>query len=541
MHNMLNDKVVYQIYPKSFMDSNGDGIGDVQGIISKLDYLKNLGVDIIWLTPIFMSPQRDNGYDIEDYYNIDPIFGTMDDVETLIQEAKKRDLDIMFDMVLNHTSTKHEWFQKALQGDKTYQDYYFFKEKPTNWESKFGGNAWEYVESMKLYYLHLFDVTQADLNWENDEVFEEVCKIVNFWLEKGIKGLRFDVINLISKPEAFEDDFDGDGRRFYSDGKRVHEYLHKLNLETFGKHNDVITVGELSSTNIENGVRYADPKNQELSTIFNFHHLKVDYKNGDKWALKPFDFIELKQILSSWQYAMQDQDALMALFLNNHDQPRSISRFGNDKKYWKQSGKMLVIAMQLMRGMPYIYQGEEIGLPNSYFDSLETYRDIETVNMIRILKDKGLTEPEVKEIIHERSRDNGRTPIPWNRNHKYGFTTGKPWLSLSEYSDLQTVEDNLSDPDSIYYTYQSLIQLRKKLSVIQSGNIEFFALDHPELLIYKRELDHEFAIVYCNFSDKEIEYSDINQKGEVLLSNYDVNTLSNKNTFKPYEALVLKI
>ncbi|MEG0726861.1 MAG: alpha-amylase family glycosyl hydrolase, partial [Erysipelothrix sp.] len=247
---MLNDKVVYQIYPKSFMDSNGDGIGDVQGIISKLDYLKNLGVDIIWLTPIFMSPQRDNGYDIEDYYNIDPIFGTMDDVETLIQEAKKRDLDIMFDMVLNHTSTKHEWFQKALQGDKTYQDYYFFKEKPTNWESKFGGNAWEYVESMKLYYLHLFDVTQADLNWENDEVFEEVCKIVNFWLEKGIKGLRFDVINLISKPEAFEDDFDGDGRRFYSDGKRVHEYLHKLNLETFGKHNDVITVGELSSTNI---------------------------------------------------------------------------------------------------------------------------------------------------------------------------------------------------------------------------------------------------------------------------------------------------
>ncbi|WP_415696935.1 alpha,alpha-phosphotrehalase [Erysipelothrix inopinata] len=538
---MLNNKVVYQIYPKSFMDSNGDGIGDVQGIISKLDYLKNLGVDVIWLTPIFVSPQRDNGYDIENYYEIDPIFGTMEDVEELFLEAKSRDLDIMFDMVLNHTSTKHEWFQKALKGDKTYQDYYFFKEKPTNWESKFGGNAWEYVEDMKLYYLHLFDVTQADLNWENDAVFEEVCKIVNFWLDKGVKGLRFDVINLISKPEVFEDDFEGDGRRFYSDGKRVHEYLHKLNQETFGKHNDVITVGELSSTNIENGVRYADPKNQELSTIFNFHHLKVDYKNGDKWALKPFDFIELKQILSSWQYAMQENDALMALFLNNHDQPRSISRFGNDTQYWKQSGKMLAIAMQLMRGMPYIYQGEEIGLPNSYFESLETYRDIETINMIRILRERGLTESEVTAIIHERSRDNGRTPIPWNHSYQHGFTTGKPWLALSEYPELQTVEDNLSDSDSIYYTYHALIHLRKELPVIQSGNIEFLELDHPELLIYKRTLDQESVIVYCNFSNKEIDYTDIDQCGEILLTNYNVNSLSGKNTFKPYEALVLKI
>lgn len=541
MRNMLNNKVVYQIYPKSFMDSNGDGIGDVQGIISKLDYLKNLGVDVIWLTPIFVSPQRDNGYDIENYYEIDPIFGTMEDVEKLILEAKNRDLDIMFDMVLNHTSTKHEWFQKALKGDKTYQDYYFFKEKPTNWESKFGGNAWEYVEDMKLYYLHLFDVTQADLNWENDAVFEEVCKIVNFWLNKGVKGLRFDVINLISKPEVFEDDFEGDGRRFYSDGKRVHAYLHKLNQETFGKHNDVITVGELSSTNIENGVRYAEPKNQELSTIFNFHHLKVDYKNGDKWALKPFDFIELKQILSSWQYAMQEHDALMALFLNNHDQPRSISRFGNDTQYWKQSGKMLAIAMQLMRGMPYIYQGEEIGLPNSYFESLETYRDIETINMIRILRERGLTESEVTEIIHERSRDNGRTPIPWNHSYQHGFTTGKPWLALSEYPELQTVEDNLSDPDSIYYTYHALIHLRKELPVIQSGNIEFLELDHLELLIYKRTLDQESVIVYCNFSNKEIDYTDIDQCGEILLTNYNVNSLSGKNTFKPYEALVLKI
>ncbi|CAM4315125.1 alpha,alpha-phosphotrehalase [Erysipelothrix inopinata] len=541
MRNMLNNKVVYQIYPKSFMDSNGDGIGDVQGIISKLDYLKNLGVDVIWLTPIFVSPQRDNGYDIENYYEIDPIFGTMEDVEELFLEAKSRDLDIMFDMVLNHTSTKHEWFQKALKGDKTYQDYYFFKEKPTNWESKFGGNAWEYVEDMKLYYLHLFDVTQADLNWENDAVFEEVCKIVNFWLDKGVKGLRFDVINLISKPEVFEDDFEGDGRRFYSDGKRVHEYLHKLNQETFGKHNDVITVGELSSTNIENGVRYADPKNQELSTIFNFHHLKVDYKNGDKWALKPFDFIELKQILSSWQYAMQENDALMALFLNNHDQPRSISRFGNDTQYWKQSGKMLAIAMQLMRGMPYIYQGEEIGLPNSYFESLETYRDIETINMIRILRERGLTESEVTAIIHERSRDNGRTPIPWNHSYQHGFTTGKPWLALSEYPELQTVEDNLSDSDSIYYTYHALIHLRKELPVIQSGNIEFLELDHPELLIYKRTLDQESVIVYCNFSNKEIDYTDIDQCGEILLTNYNVNSLSGKNTFKPYEALVLKI
>ncbi|CAM3622315.1 alpha,alpha-phosphotrehalase [Erysipelothrix anatis] len=539
MQNKL--PIVYQIYPKSFYDTNGDGIGDVQGIIEKLDYLQYLGIDMIWLTPIFTSPQRDNGYDVADYLAIDPVFGTMESVETLIQEAKKRDIGIMFDMVLNHTSTEHAWFKRALK-DPQYQDFYFFREKPTNWESKFGGNAWEYVESLNLYYLHLFDVTQADLNWEHEPVFQALVDVVNFWLDKGIQGLRFDVINLVSKPnpDTFEDDFEGDGRRFYTDGPRIHEHLHRLNQETFGKYPNITTVGELSSTDVQNGVAYATPENKELSTIFNFHHLKVDYKDGKKWELMPFDFLQFKTLMKTWQDAMAANNANMSLFLNNHDQPRSVSRFGNDQEYPFESATALATAMQLMRGMPYIFQGEEIGLPNAYFDSIDDYRDVESINYYEILR-TSMSDNEALEILRQRSRDNSRTPIPWDDTIHHGFTTGTPWLGLTKYPNVQTVADNLDNPNSVFHYYRKLIALRKTLRIIESGSITFEAMDHPELMIYTREYNGETIVVVINFYGNTVAYQPKQNVKEILLSNVGRTTLTATCELKPYEACVYAI
>ena len=536
MQNKL--PVVYQIYPKSFYDTNGDGIGDVQGIIEKLDYLQHLGIDMIWLTPIFTSPQRDNGYDVADYLAIDPVFGTMESVEVLIEEAKSRNIGIMFDMVLNHTSTEHAWFKRALE-DPQYREFYFFRDKPTNWESKFGGNAWEYVESLNLYYLHLFDVTQADLNWEHEPVFQALVDVVNFWLDKGIQGLRFDVINLVSKPDpdSFEDDHEGDGRRFYTDGPRIHEHLHRLNQETFGKYPNITTVGELSSTDVHNGVAYAAPKNQELSTIFNFHHLKVDYKDGKKWELMPFDFLQFKTLMKTWQDAMAASNANMSLFLNNHDQPRSVSRFGNDREYPFESATALATAMQLMRGMPYIFQGEEIGLPNAYFDTIDDYRDVESINYYEILK-ASMTESDALEILRQRSRDNSRTPIPWDDTRHHGFTTGTPWLGLTKYPKVQTVADNLDNPNSVFHYYRKLIALRKTSQTIESGTITFEAMDHPELMIYTREYNGETIVVVINFYGNTVAYQPKENVKEILLSNVGRTTLATPCELKPYEACV---
>ncbi|CAM4278369.1 alpha,alpha-phosphotrehalase [Erysipelothrix aquatica] len=536
MQNKL--PVVYQIYPKSFYDTNGDGIGDVQGIIEKLDYLQHLGIDMIWLTPIFTSPQRDNGYDVADYLAIDPVFGTMESVEVLIEEAKRRNIGIMFDMVLNHTSTEHAWFKRALE-DPQYREFYFFRDKPTNWESKFGGNAWEYVESLNLYYLHLFDVTQADLNWEHEPVFQALVDVVNFWLDKGIQGLRFDVINLVSKPDpdSFEDDHEGDGRRFYTDGPRIHEHLHRLNQETFGKYPNITTVGELSSTDVHNGVAYAAPKNQELSTIFNFHHLKVDYKDGKKWELMPFDFLQFKTLMKTWQDAMAASNANMSLFLNNHDQPRSVSRFGNDREYPFESATALATAMQLMRGMPYIFQGEEIGLPNAYFDTIDDYRDVESINYYEILK-ASMTESDALEILRQRSRDNSRTPIPWDDTRHHGFTTGTPWLGLTKYPKVQTVADNLDNPNSVFHYYRKLIALRKASQTIESGTITFEAMDHPELMIYTREYNGETIVVVINFYGNTVAYQPKENVKEILLSNVGRTTLATPCELKPYEACV---
>lgn len=541
----FKDKVIYQIYPKSFYDSDGNGRGDFQGVIQKLDYLAYLGVDYIWFNACFLSPQNDNGYDVEDYYKIDPQYGTMEDFEQLCKEAKKRKINIMLDMVFNHTSTQHEWFQKALKGDEKYKNYYFFRKgtfdgkSPTNWESKFGGNAWQYVEQLDEYYLHLFDKTQADLNWDNPEVREEMIKVVNFWIRKGVEGFRFDVVNLISKPNVFEDDFEGDGRRFYTDGPHVHEYLRELNRKSFGKYPDSITVGEMSSTTLESCVAYAGENSNQLTMVFNFHHLKVDYRNKQKWSLKPFDFKELKHLFFTWQSGMQEHQAWNALFWCNHDQPRAVSRFGNDQVYHKQSAKMLATALHMLRGIPYIYQGEEIGMTNAYFDDIEQYRDVESLNYYRILKEKGYNEKEIFEILAARSRDNARTPMQWDATQHAGFTKGEPWIDcILNYQHIN-VEQSIKDEDSILHYYRALIQLRKKYPVIQEGTFVPYLEDHDQIFAYQRVFKDEEVLVLTNFYEQEahIQLADI-AGYTIVLSNYPKSKMEESLTLRAYEAMV---
>lgn len=542
----FENKVIYQIYPKSFYDTNNDGLGDLKGIVKKLDYLKFLGVDYVWITPFFISPQRDNGYDIADYYNIDPMYGTMEDFETLVDEAKKREIKIMLDMVFNHTSTEHQWFKKALAGDKKYQDFYFFRDgeentPPTNWISKFGGNAWEYVPTLKKYYLHLFDKTQADLNWDNPELREEIYKIVRFWMEKGVEGFRFDVVNLISKPATLENDYEGDGRRFYTDGINIHKYLKELNKNTFGQNKNIITVGEMSSTSMENCFKYAGKDEEELTMVFNFHHLKVDYNNKNKWALKPFDFQELKDLLNSWQVEMQEHNAWNALFWCNHDQPRIVSRLGDDKKYWKKSAKMLATVIHTLRGTPYIYQGEEIGMTNPYFSDIKKYKDVETLNYYDILTSNGTSKEETMKILMERSRDNSRTPMQWDNCLNAGFSKNTPWLSVAKNYDRINVESQINDSDSILNYYRELINLRKKYDVIALGKTIPLCENHKDAYLFKRVYKNQELLVINNFYGRETEvYLDFDISGykKILSNNKDNIILDNKITLKPYDAFV---
>lgn len=541
---------IYQIYPKSFYDSNNDGIGDLKGIIQKIDYLKELGVDYIWITPFYISPQRDNGYDVQDYKSIDPKFGTMEDFEELVKVAEKNHIGIMVDMVLNHSSTEHEWFQKALKGDPKYMDYYIFKspkdgKEPTNWISKFGGSAWEYVEELDKYYLHLFDKTQGDLNWDNPELRKEIYDIVNFWIEKGVKGFRLDVINLISKPDKYQDDHIGDGRRFYTDGPNIHKYLKELNKNTFGKHNDLITVGEMSSTTIENCIKYSNPKEKELDMVFNFHHLKVDYKDGEKWSLMDFDFKELKKILNNWQIGIDKGNGWNALFWSNHDQPRIVSRFGDDKKYHMESAKMLATTIHMMKGTPYIYQGEEIGMTNPDFPSIEDYRDVESINYYNILKEKGIDEEKIIKILNYKSRDNSRTPIQWNDSINGGFTKGTPWIKVNDDYKYINVEKSLKDKNSIFNHHKKLISLRKEYDIIAYGDYLPILEDHDEIFSYIRRYKDEVLLVINNFYGnntefilpRELELS--NYKRNIMISNYDDSPKSiERIRLRPYESIV---
>ncbi|RQN02822.1 alpha,alpha-phosphotrehalase [Clostridium butyricum] len=539
---------IYQIYPKSFNDSNGDGIGDLRGIITKLDYLKELGIDCIWLTPFYISPQRDNGYDIADYYNVDPLFGTMKDFEELVEEAKKRNIELMLDMVFNHTSTEHKWFKKALNGDERYKNFYIFKkgkneEAPTNWVSKFGGSSWEYVEKFDEYYLHLFDKTQGDLNWENDEVRSEIYKVVNFWINKGVKGFRLDVINLISKPDIYLNDNSGDGKKFYTDGPKIHKFLKELNENTFGKYEDIVTVGEMSSTTIENCVRYSNPEEKELSMVFNFHHLKVDYKNGDKWTLMDFDFKELKKLFKDWQNGMESGNGWNALFWCNHDQPRIVSRFGNCSKYHKESAKMLATSIHMMRGTPYIYQGEEFGMTNPEYTSINQYRDVESINFYNILMNKGVDKEKALEILREKSRDNSRTPVQWNNKKNAGFTSGEPWIPVGNLYENINAENALNDKDSVFYHYKNLISLRKQYDVISDGSFKIILENHDKVYAYTRSYKNTNLIVLNNFygedTDVTIEKELIEGNSKTLISNYkDSGSLSKNIKLRPYESIV---
>ncbi len=553
----FSKKTVYQIYPKSFRDTNGDGFGDIPGVIEKLDYLRELGVDYLWLTPFFPSPQNDNGYDVADYCAIDPKFGTMEDLENLVSQSEKRGMGIMLDMVFNHTSTYHPWFQKALAGEEKYQKYYIFKEgtpdhAPTNWQSKFGGSAWEYVPALKKWYLRLFDVTQADLNWDNPQVREELKEILRFWKGKGIQGFRFDVINLVSKPEVMEDDFEGDGRRFYSDGPHIHEYLKELVRDAGIE--DFVTVGEMSSTSLAHCIRYSAPEEKELSMCFHFHHLKVDYKDGDKWALMEPDYRRLKELFTEWQTGMQKGGGWNALFWCNHDQPRIVSRIGDEHAYWKQSAKMLAGMIHLMRGTPYIYQGEEIGMLNAHYPSIDQYRDVESLNYYEILLEKGRTEEEALGILAARSRDNSRTPMQWSKETYGGFSKAEPWLPMSaEFREEITVEAQEKDPDSILAFYKKLIAMRKEYPVIGKGEISFLETGTDMVIAYQRALGEQEMLVFCNLDGKE---QGIRLDGEwkgykVMLENYSMpwgeplpaegrEPLEEISyVMKPYELLVL--
>ena len=542
----FHKSVVYQCYFKSFYDSNGDGVGDLRGVTAKLDYLQKLGVDYIWLNPFFPSPQRDNGYDVADYCAVDPRFGTMADFEELSREAEKRGIRLMLDMVFNHTSTEHEWFQKALAGDPDYEDYYIWREggpdgtPPNNWESKFGGNAWQYVPEKGKWYLHLFDPTQADLNWENPRVRKELQNVIRFWMGKGVKGFRFDVVNLISKG-SYESDDQGDGRRFYTDGPRVHEFLHELNEATFGTDAEIITVGEMSSTSMENCYTYAGADTGELSMVFSFHHLKVDFVGNEKWVLVPFDFQKLKNILFSWQTGMSDHNAWNAVFWCNHDQPRVVSRFGDEGEYWKPSAKMLGTVIHCLRGTPYVYQGEEIGMTNPGFTSLDQYRDVESINHFHILRDRGLHEDSAYDILRVHSRDNSRTPMQWDASEGGGFSEAEPWISMNPNHKTINAASQVDDPDSIFAHYRKLIALRKQYDVIANGDFAPLDMAHPSVLAYTRRTDREDLVVINNFYRKEADWTcPVDLDGfTCLLSNYADSRAETKLHLRPYESLVL--
>ncbi|OJF97191.1 alpha,alpha-phosphotrehalase [Alkalibacterium sp. 20] len=546
----LHDKVIYQAYPKSFKDTDGNGIGDLNGVIEKLPYLEELGIDMLWLNPFYKSPQNDNGYDIADYVSIDPLFGSWEDFDRLVEEAGKHSIDLMLDMVLNHTSTDHDWFQKALAGDKKYQDFYILRDAqsdgslPTNWESKFGGPAWSKFGDTDKYYLHLYDVTQADLNWRNPKVREELYNVVNFWLEKGVKGFRFDVINVIGKAEEMEDAKDGVGKAHYTDTPIVHEYIKELNKETFGQYEDIVTVGEMSSTTVENGIQYSHPDTDELSMIFSFHHLKVDYKDGEKWTKAPFDFIELKRILDEWQAGMAEGGGWNALFWNNHDQPRAVNRFGDVKNHPIETATMLAQTIHLLRGTPYIYQGEEIGMKNPDYSELDEYVDIETHNAYRELKEKGLSEKEALEIIKEKSRDNSRIPMQWNESKHAGFTEGTPWLKVPENHKTINTE-NEAHSGKIRSYYKELIRLRKEMPIIQEGSYEALELEHPSIFAYIREYEGEKLLVLNHFYAKEdsITLPDelVDSESNYVIGNSGKRTLEKTFEMGPYETVAFLI
>ena len=535
--------VIYQIYPKSFQDTTGSGTGDLRGVTYRLDYLKKLGVDAIWLTPFYVSPQVDNGYDVANYTAIDPAYGTLDDFDELVAEAKARGIRIVLDMVLNHSSTQHAWFRESLNKASPYREFYIWRDgepgiPPNNWRSKFGGNAWQWHAESEQYYLHLFAPEQADLNWENPAVRAELKKVCEFWADRGVDGLRLDVVNLISKDQAFPSDPDGDGRRFYTDGPRAHEFLQEMSRDVFTPR-ELMTVGEMSSTSLENCQQYAALDGRELSMTFNFHHLKVDYPGGEKWTLAKPDYVALKALFSHWQQGMHNR-AWNALFWCNHDQPRIVSRFGDEGEYRLPAAKMLAMVLHGMQGTPYVYQGEEIGMTNPHFTQITDYRDVESHNMFAERLAQGQDAQTLLAILASKSRDNSRTPMQWNGDAHGGFTTGTPWIALCDNYEAINVDLALNDPNSVFYTYQQLISLRKTTPILTWGDYQDLLPDHPALWCYRRQWKGQTLLVVANLSAELQHWQPDAAHGEwtALISNYDeVASAPSEMTLRPYEAV----
>ena len=547
------EAVIYQIYPRSFMDSNGDGIGDLKGITSRLDYLKYLGIDVIWLSPVYQSPNDDNGYDISDYQAIMEEFGTMEDFDEMLAAAHERGIRIVMDLVVNHTSDEHKWFMESRKSkDNAYRDYYIWREgkdeqtPPNNWGACFGGSAWQYDEATAMYYLHLFSKKQPDLNWDNPKVRAEVFDMMTWWCEKGIDGFRMDVISLISKTKEMPDGeihgLYGDFGPYCTHGPNVHKYLQEMNEKVLSKY-DIMTVGETAGVTTETAKQYAGENARELNMVFQFEHVGLDDDIHGKWTDRRTDLKALKQTLSRWQTELSGK-AWNSLYFGNHDQPRSLSRFGTDHKDYRTAcAKMLATCLHMMQGTPYVYQGEELGMTNCPFKSIEDVRDIESLNAYRELTEAGtFSKEEMMRFIRLRGRDNARTPMQWDKTKNAGFTQGKPWIMVNpNYTEINAAAQ-IKDPDSVFSYYKKLIALRKQMKIIVYGEYELLEADHDTLYVYTRSLNGEKLLVICNFSAQETPYT-IPQEfcgGRVLVGNYGrEERVQGEILLKPYEALAV--
>ena len=551
------ESVVYQIYPRSFCDSNGDGIGDLNGITSKLDYLKELGVDVIWLSPVYKSPNDDNGYDISDYQDIMDEFGTMEDFDRMLATAHEKGIKIMMDLVLNHTSDEHKWFIESRKStDNPYRDYYIWRPAkedgslPNNWGSCFSGPAWEYDKTTDMYFLHLFSKKQPDLNWDNPVVRQEVFDMMNWWLEKGVDGFRMDVISLISKeqPELPDKEPGINGYATFNvsaNGPHVHEYLQEMRQKALNNA-DTITVGECSGVTLEEAKKYARSDEKELNMVFQFEHMDVDSdEKAGKWTTRKMDLRDLKKILTRWQKGLQDI-AWNSLYWENHDQPRSVSRFGNDSDEYREiSAKMLATCIHMMQGTPYVYQGEELGMTNCPFNTLENFRDLESINAFHELTEQGkMTEEEMMAAIGYKGRDNARTPMQWDDSANAGFSgaDATPWIMVNPNYTKINAKDQVSREDSVFKYYQKLIKLRHESDLIVYGTYDLILDDDKDIYAYIRTLGDEKLIVYCNFSEntREVELSEEFTDGKILISNYNDAKVSEKITLRPYEAIVIQ-
>ena len=528
--------VIYQIYPRSFQDSNGDGIGDLAGITKRLDYLETLGIDAIWLSPVYRSPQDDNGYDISDYCDIDPLFGTLEDMEVLIGEAKKHHIRIIMDLVLNHSSDEHRWFQEAKKSrDNPYHDYYVWRDgvegtPPNDMKATFGGSAWTWVPEVGQYYFHQFSVKQPDLNWDNPALRQELYKAIRFWMDKGVGGFRLDVIDQIAKDPDL---------KITSNGPMLHAYLRELNANTFGG-TDLVTVGEAWGATVQNAPIYSDPRGKEFSMVFQFEHIGLDQIPGKaKWDLAPLQLSALKEVLTKWQVGLHGK-GWNSLFWNNHDLPRIVSRWGNDGAYRQESAKMLATLLHGMQGTPYIYQGEELGMTNVVFPTIDDYRDIETLHMYRARMAAGYDEADVMRSIHAKSRDNARTPMQWDTSANAGFTTGTPWMQVNPNYAAINAADEAADGSSVFHYYQTLIRLRKQYPIFSEGDFTLLFADHPALFAYQRHLGAQVMTVLCNFYEEPLTLPAAQVSAlpldTLLLGNYDAP--ADAAHFRPYEARI---